>query len=117
MTFCFACHVLAMGTALMAQSMVWVYGIFFFLGTAQGAFMPAGLSLVFDFAGEKGDNKMIMALIDTILSPFVLIAITAGGFLSETAGLDFLFRILGAFMLVGLLIVIFLVRDPHHAST
>ena len=114
MVFCFACHAIAMSVALTAQSMFWVYGIFFFLGLAQGAFMPAAMSIVFDFAGETGDNKMIMALIDTILSPFVLIAITASGILSETIGLDFLFRILGAFMLAGLLIIIFLVREPHH---
>jgi len=57
-----------------------------------------------------------MALIDTILSPFVLIAITTSGFMSETIGLDFLFRMLGACMLAGLLIIIFLVRDPHRAS-
>ena len=105
-----------MGVALTAQSMIWVYGIFIFLGLAQGAFMPAAMSLVFDFAGEQGDNKMIMALIDTILSPFILIAITIGGILSETAGLTFLFRILGALMLAGFLIMIFLVRDPHHES-
>ncbi|MEA1881145.1 MAG: MFS transporter [Candidatus Marinimicrobia bacterium] len=116
MVFCFACHAIAMGVALTAQSMIWVYGIFFFLGLAQGAFMPAAMSIVFDFAGETGDNKMIMALIDTILSPFVLIAITTSGIMSETTGLDFLFRILGACMLAGLLTMIFLVRDPRKES-
>ncbi len=113
MAFCFLCHTLAMGTALTAQSMFWVYGIFIFLGMAQGAFMPAAMSLVFDFAGEDGDNKMIMALIDTILCPFILIAITLGGLLAETVSLTFLFRILGMAMLTGFLIIIFLVRNPH----
>ena len=75
--------------------------------------MPAAMSLVFDFAGEDGDNKMIMALIDTILCPFILIAITLGGLLAETVSLTFLFRILGMAMLTGFLIIIFLVKNPH----
>ena len=114
MTFCFTSHVFAIATALSVQSMFWVYGIFFFLGMAQGAFFPAAMSIVFDFAGEKGDNKMIMALIDTILSPFILMAIIAGGILSESVGFVILFRILGALMLAGLFTIIFLVREPHH---
>lgn len=116
MTFCFACHVFTMGVALTAQSMIWIYGIFVCLGLAQGAFMPAAMSLVFDFAGKKGDNKMIMALIDTILSPFILIAIIAGGILSESVGFVILFRILGALMLAGLFTIIFLVREPYHET-
>ena len=116
MTFCFTSHVFAIATALSVQSMGWVYGIFIFLGMAQGAFFPAAMSIVFDFAGEKGDNKMIMALIDTILSPFILMAIIAGGILSESVGFIILFRILGALMLAGLFTIIFLVREPHYET-
>jgi MFS family permease len=117
MTFCFAGHVFAIATALAVQSMFWVYGIFIFLGMSQGAFFPSAMSIVFDFAGEKGDNKMIMALIDTILSPFILMAIIAGGILSETVGFIILFRILGVLMFAGLLTIIFFVREPHHESS
>jgi MFS family permease len=116
MTFCFTSHVFAIATALSVQSMGWVYGIFIFLGMAQGAFFPAAMSIVFDFAGEKGDNKMIMALIDTILSPFILMAIIAGGILSESVGFVILFRVLGALMLAGLFTIIFLVREPHYET-
>ena len=107
----------AIATALAVQSMFWVYGIFIFLGMAQGAFFPSAMSIVFDFAGEKGDNKMIMALIDTILSPFILMAIIVGGILSETVGFIILFRILGVLMFAGLLTIIFFVREPHHESS
>jgi predicted MFS family arabinose efflux permease len=114
--FSFTCHLLALTTALLAQSMVWVYSIFVFLGIASGAFMPASMSLVYSFAGVKGDNQIYMALIDTILAPFTLIAIVLSGVLGTALGVTLVFKIVGIFLIIGLLMLIFRVRDPELLS-
>jgi MFS family permease len=96
--------------------MVWVYSIFVFLGIASGAFMPASMSLVYSFAGVKGDNQIYMALIDTILAPFTLIAIVLSGVLGTALGVTLVFKIVGIFLIIGLLMLIFRVRDPELLS-
>ena len=110
----FIAHILAILTAISAQSMIWVYGIFVFLGIGQGAFMPASMNLVYDFAGEKGDNKLFMAMIDTTLAPFTLIAIIFAGILAETVATVWIFLAVAGFLLIGLLLMIFRVKDPNH---
>ncbi|MFQ6611607.1 MAG: MFS transporter [Fidelibacterota bacterium] len=114
--FSFTCHLLALITALLAQSMIWVYLIFIFLGIASGAFMPSSMSLVYGFAGVKGDSQIYMALIDTILAPFILIAIILSGILSATMGVVVLFKIIGILLIAGLLILLFKVHDPELIS-
>lgn len=114
-TFAFACHLAALLTALMAQTMVGVYSIFMFLGLGQGSFFTSSMSLVYDFAGTR-DSKTYMALIDTFLAPFTLLAIVIGGSLSETLGVATLFKGISILMVVGLAMMIFSVRDPKYHS-
>lgn len=114
LTLAFTAHLLAIFTAVSAQSMIWVYGIFLFLGFGQGAFMPASMNLVYDFAGEKGDNKLFMAMVDTTLAPFTLVAIIFAGILAETVSPVWIFSLIAGFLTVGLLLLIFRVNDPKH---
>ena len=114
LTLAFTAHLFAIITAISAQSMLWVYGIFIFLGFGQGAFMPASMNLVYDFAGEKGDNKLFMAMVDTTLAPFTLVAIIFAGVLAETVSTIWIFSIIAGFLFIGILLLIFRVDDPNH---
>jgi MFS family permease len=109
----FTAHLLALITALSARSMVGVYGIFILLGCGLGAFMPASMNLVYDFAGDR-DNKTYLALVDTTLAPFTLLAITAAGSLSQAISTETLFIAIGVAILIGLAILILVVKDPKH---
>ncbi|MEE8335455.1 MAG: MFS transporter [Candidatus Neomarinimicrobiota bacterium] len=113
MVFASFCSLSALIIALFSQSMLWVYGIFIFLGLGQGAFMPCALSLIYDFAGEKGDNKIYMALIDSILAPFVLLGIILSGALATFYGIEKIFITIGLIFTVGIIILIVKVRDPQ----
>jgi len=93
-----------------------VYGIFLFIGIAQGAFMPSAMNMVYDFAGEKGDNKLIMALIDSTLAPFTLIAIVVAGIMAEMYSTIWIFTIIAVMMFVGLFLLVFMVKDPKDHS-
>jgi len=105
-------HLLALIMALTATSMVGVYAVFFLLGFALGAFMPASLNLVYDFAGER-DNKTYMALIDTSLAPFTILMIVLAASIGATMGTQFILAAVGVSLIIGLLILFFWVKDPN----
>ena len=108
--FCFS-HFLAVLLAIFSQNMVWVYAIFLCIGMANGAFMPAAMNMVYDFAGDK-DNKLYMALIDSFLAPFVVFFICMTSILTEWGYFLTALSGLGISLLIGLLILILLVKDP-----
>jgi MFS family permease len=96
--------------------MIWVYVIFVFLGMGLGGFLPSSMNLVYDFAGNR-DNKLYMAMIDTFLAPFILIAIILAGSLSSVISTEWLFISAGIFILIGLILMVFTVRDPSFQSS
>ncbi|MBL7012884.1 MAG: MFS transporter [Candidatus Marinimicrobia bacterium] len=104
-------HLIAVLLAIFSQSMLWVYGIFFFLGIGIGSFMPASMNLVYDFAGDR-DTKTYMALIDTILAPFVVLIIIASATLSSSFGPKSVLISVSGMLGVGLFLLIFVVKDP-----
>ena len=108
--FCFS-HFLAVLLAIFSQNMVWVYAIFLCIGMANGAFMPAAMNMVYDFAGDK-DNKLYMALIDSFLAPFVIFFIFVTSILTEWGYFLTALSGIGVSLLIGLLILILLVKDP-----
>lgn len=114
--YSFSAHLLAIITALLAQSMIWVYVIFVFLGMGLGGFMPSSMNLVYEFAGDR-DNKLYMAMIDTFLAPFVLIALILAGSLSGAIPTAWLFISAGIFILIGIVLMAFTVRDPGIQSS
>ncbi len=111
MVLSFSSHLIAVLLAIFSQSMIWVYGLFFFLGAGIGSFMPASMNLVYDFADNR-DTKTYMALIDTILAPFVAIVIFSSAYLSSNFGIDTVLISVALFLTIGLSILIFVVRDP-----
>ena len=108
-------HFTAVILAIFAQNMFWVYGIFIAIGVGQGAFMPSAMNLVYDFAEER-DTKTYMALVDSFLAPFVLIFIVGIGFLVRMGDYTISLYILGTSLIVGMLILQFVVRDPKHPA-
>ena len=108
--FCLS-HFLAVLLAIFSQNIVWVYAIFLCIGMANGAFMPAAMNMVYDFSGDK-NNKLYMALIDSILAPFVLFFIFLTSILTEWGYLLTALSGIGVSLLIGLLILILFVKDP-----
>ncbi|RMF10977.1 MAG: MFS transporter [Candidatus Neomarinimicrobiota bacterium] len=106
-------YVAALIMALFAHNMLMVYGIFLFMGVGQGAFLPSSLNLVYDFAGA-GDNRIYMALVDTFLAPFTALSILVVGLLVNSVPYAPLFWGIGVSLLVGLVLLLFWVRDPRH---
>ena len=111
--FSFIAYLMALLVALLAKSMVHVYIIFLFLGLGLGAFMPSAMNLIYKFS-DGGDNKIYMALTDTILAPFTLIAISVVGSVSETIHMDIILMGIGSFLIIGIFIMIFFVDDPSN---
>ena len=109
----FVSYLFALIVALLAKNIFHVYVIFLFLGLGLGAFMPSAMSLIYKFA-DGGDNKIYMALTDTILAPFTFLAITIVGGISEIIDMQTILIVIAAFLVIGILIMIFLVDDPNN---
>jgi MFS family permease len=106
-------HLTAVVLAIFAQNMIWVYGIFIAIGAGQGAFMPSAMNLIYDFAEDR-DTKTYMALVDSLLAPFVLVFILGIGALIRNGDYITSLNILGLSLFIGILILQFVVRDPKH---
>ena len=111
--FSFMAYLMALLIALLSKNMVHVYIVFLFLGLGLGAFMPSAMNLIYKFA-DGGDNKIYMALTDTVLAPFTFLAITIVGSVSELIDMDIILIVIGAFLLIGIFIMIFFVDDPSN---
>lgn len=111
MVFFVFAHLLAVLLAIFSQNMLWVYGIFLCIGMANGAFMPAAMNMVYDFARDR-DNKLYMALIDSFLAPFVIFFIFMTSILTEWGYYLTALTLLGISLMIGLLMLILLVKDP-----
>ena len=111
--FSFMAYLMALLIALLSKNMVHVYIVFLFLGLGLGAFMPSAMNLIYKFA-DGGDNKIYMALTDTVLAPFTFLAITISGSVSELIDTDIILIVIGAFLIIGIFIMIFFVDDPSN---
>lgn len=101
----------AVTLALLVNSMAGVYLVFVFVGMGMGAFMPSAMNLVYSFAGKR-DGKLFMALIDSSIAPFTLLSIILAGTITETFGATWAFYFIGLFLLIGVMMMIFFVKDP-----
>lgn len=112
----FSSYLAATLTAMTADSMFGVYGIFIFLGMGQGGFLPSAMNLVYEFTGS-GDPKTYMAIIDTFLMPFTIIAIILAGYFKASAGPEWVLMGVAVSLFIGLMLLIFYVRDPKHQTS
>lgn len=104
-------HILAVVLAVLSQSMIWVYGVFLCIGVANGAFMPSAMNLVYDFSGGR-ENKLYIALIDSILAPFVVFFIVLVGTLAELKLFFISLVAIGFSLVIGFIVLILFVKDP-----
>jgi len=110
-TLAYISNILAVTTALLVNTMAGVYLVFVFVGMGMGAFMPSAMNLVYSFAGNR-DGKLYMALIDTSIAPFTLLSLILAGIITQTLGAIWTFYFIGLFLLLGVLMLIFFVKDP-----
>ena len=85
--------------------------IFIAIGIGQGAFMPSAMNLIYDFS-TKDDAKTYMALVDSILAPFVLFYLILIGWLVKDGNYIASLKILIGSLLVGSFLLAFFVHDP-----
>ena len=110
-TLAYICNLIAVSIALLVNSMAGVYLMFVFIGFGMGAFMPSAMNLVYSFAGKR-DGKLYMALIDTSIAPFTFLSIILAGIITEAFGAEWTFYFIGFFLLLGVLLLLFFVKDP-----
>ena len=111
MLLAYSGHLIAVVLAIYASNMLWVYGIFIAIGIGQGAFMPSAMNLIYDFS--NGENaKTYMALIDSLLAPFILIFIIFIGWLIENEIYTFALNVLFGSLVIGIFLLLFKVKDP-----
>jgi MFS family permease len=108
---CGASLLLAIATALSAQSVYWFYFVFIFFGINVGA----EVSMRYNFAVEcapEGERPMYVGLMNASFAPFYLITPLAG-WISESFGYNFVFALL---LVVGLFGFVLLMRIPNPRS-
>ena len=73
--------------------------------------MPSAMNLIYDFS--NGENtKTYMALIDSLLAPFILIFIIFIGWLIENEIYTFALSFLFGSLTIGISLLLFEVKDP-----
>ena len=105
---CGASLLLAIATALLAQSVIWFYFVFLFFGINVGA----EVSMRYNFAVEcapDGERPMYVGLMNASFAPFYLITPLAG-LVSESFGYNIVFALL---LIVGIIGFVLLIRMPN----
>ena len=69
------------------------------------------MNLVYSFAGKR-DGKLYMALIDTSIAPFTFLSIILAGTITQALGAVWTFYFIGFFLLLGVFLLLFFVKDP-----
>jgi len=104
-------------TAALIATFVWnmygVYMIFIAIGIGQGAFMPSAMNLIYDFSSQR-DAKTYMALVDSILAPFILMYMILIGWLVSNGNYELSLNILITSLFIGIFIMLFIVEDPKN---
>ncbi len=111
MLLAYFAHLCAPLITLFASNILGVYLVFVAVGIGQGSFMPAAMNLVYDFA-EHRDSKTYMALIDSLLAPFVLIYLFVIGVLINNKQYNLALIILIISLFIGLIVITLFVKDP-----
>jgi len=106
-------HLAAALIATFVWDMYGVYMIFIAIGIGQGAFMPSAMNLIYDFSSQR-DAKTYMALVDSILAPFVLIFMILIGWLISNGNYALSLNILITSLFISIFIMLFIVEDPKN---
>jgi MFS family permease len=116
MVIIFISYFCALVTCLFSTTLIHAYIIFVFLGIGMGGWITSAMSLIYEFSGQE-DTKIYFALTDTLTAPFVLLSIIFTGVCIPIFGMDVVLMIIGFFMALGILSLMFLTKDPKTVQT
>ena len=74
--------------------------------------MPSAMNLIYDFSSKR-DVKTYMALVDSMLAPFILFDIVLIGWLADNGDYELSLKILIGSLMIGILSLVYLVDDPR----
>lgn len=116
MVIVFFSYLCALVTCLFATTLIHAYIIFVFLGIGMGGWLTSAMSLIYEFAGEE-DTKIYFALTDSLTAPFVLVSIVLTGVCIPIFGIETVLTVIGLFIVLGILSLMFLTKDPKTVQT
>ena len=90
-----------------------VYLVFIAIGIGQGAFMPAAMNMIYDFAGNR-DTKTYMALVDSLLAPFVIFYILVIGLLINVQQYTIALIIVIFSLMISIIVITLCVVNPKN---
>jgi MFS family permease len=108
---------LASATALAATSLEVYAAVFALTGVLQAAANVSNLNVLLEFAPTVEERPTYVGLGTTAVAPMVFAAPLLGGLVADAAGFRAVFALGGALGAVGLVLVLWLVRDPRHLAT
>ena len=74
--------------------------------------LPSAMNLIYNFSSKR-DVKTYMALVDSILAPFILFYIVLIGWLVDNGNYELSLKILIGSLMIGILSLVYLVDDPR----
>ena len=98
--------------AWFAPSINWFFPIFILMGFANVSIWTNGMTMSTSFSSEA-ERPMYIGIAQTIVAPATIIAPIIGGWIADTAGFIPTFSISAVLSVIMILILIFMLRDPH----
>jgi len=99
--------------AWFAPSLGWFYPIFILTGFANVSMWTNSMTMSTSFSSEA-ERPMYIGLAQTIVAPAAIIAPIIGGWIADSAGFLPTFFISTILSIIMILILIFLLKDPHN---
>ncbi len=107
--------ILSIPFAIVSTSIYLFYVVFFILGCGFSASIISSMGVVLEFSTPEMRPTYI-ALSNTIRAPFMSLSPLLGGFLADRVGFPPVFVITIFILLVGVLYLAFLVKEPRHVT-
>jgi len=109
------CMCCASIVALLAPSLTLYRIVFVFLGVTLGSEVMARYNISVEY-GPPEQRSTYIGMMNTLLAPYYLTGLL-GGYLSDTFGFPVMFIAGSLFSVVGLMLLLFKVQDPHFKRT
>jgi MFS family permease len=95
-----------------AVSIVWFYPMFALAGFTNVSIWTSGLVMTTEF-GNETERPIYIGLAQTLTAPATIVAPLLGGWIADSVGFIPTFTISAFLSIVVILILMFLVKDPH----
>jgi len=104
---------LSVGVALLASAPLWFLVVFFLSGVSAAGFMISGIMIIFEFC-EPDIRPTYIGINNTFNGVIAIVMPLLGGYLAKNFGYPAMFAVTGIVTTIGLLLLIFWVREPRH---